>query len=244
MIVSKRIPDRVGDGVAEPRIWLLARSLIMPSEAVVVRAPEQHPNTMASSKRNRYLPTYIARMSGTVVTTTPHRNRLEAERLQSSNKARSGRDTHHGDEDVEADRIHEPDGGGGYPAEGRTHRAQPAEEEPGNQGPAGGGERQRNAADLVNNGAEQGADGDCRANERHIRHIGRSVWVTQHFGGGRDVLRPPDDGHDIAAVQLGVGQDRNIRGGRPARDLCAGRRRAPPAISPTRLGSCRRRPCW
>src|SRR6516225_8024068 len=49
----------------------------MPSEAVVVRAPEQHPSTMASSKRNRYFPTYIASISGTVVTTTPHRNRLK-----------------------------------------------------------------------------------------------------------------------------------------------------------------------
>src|SRR6516164_4118577 len=49
----------------------------MPSEAVVVRAPEQHPSTMASSNRNRYLPTYIASISGTVVATTPHRNRLK-----------------------------------------------------------------------------------------------------------------------------------------------------------------------
>src|SRR4051812_45920491 len=48
----------------------------MPSEAVVVRAPEQHPSTRASSKRNRYLPTYMARMRGTVVTIMPHRNRL------------------------------------------------------------------------------------------------------------------------------------------------------------------------
>src|SRR5580693_4507124 len=48
----------------------------MPSEAVVVRAPEQAPNTMASSNRNRYLPTYMASISGTVVTATPHRNRL------------------------------------------------------------------------------------------------------------------------------------------------------------------------
>src|SRR6202790_2570188 len=48
----------------------------MPSEAVVVRAPEQHPSTMASSNLNRYLPTYIARISGTVVTATPQRNRL------------------------------------------------------------------------------------------------------------------------------------------------------------------------
>src|SRR5258705_625873 len=48
----------------------------MPSEAVVVRAPEQHPSTMASSKRNMYFPTYMARISGTVVTATPQRKRL------------------------------------------------------------------------------------------------------------------------------------------------------------------------
>src|SRR5690349_22145027 len=52
-------------------------SLIMPSDAVVVRAPEQHPSRMASSKRNRYFPTYIARISGTVVTATPQRKRLK-----------------------------------------------------------------------------------------------------------------------------------------------------------------------
>src|SRR3977135_1275742 len=49
----------------------------MPSEAVVVRAPEQAPSTMASSNLKTYLPTYIASSSGTVVTTTPHRNRLK-----------------------------------------------------------------------------------------------------------------------------------------------------------------------
>src|SRR6476660_9548488 len=49
----------------------------MPSAAVVVRAPEQHPSTMASSNLNMYLPTYIARISGTVVATTPQRNRLK-----------------------------------------------------------------------------------------------------------------------------------------------------------------------
>src|ERR1700692_2453289 len=48
----------------------------MPSEAVVVRPPEKATSSMASSNRNRYVPTYIARISGTVVTTTPQRNRL------------------------------------------------------------------------------------------------------------------------------------------------------------------------
>src|SRR6185295_12159322 len=58
----------------------------MPSEAVVVRAPEQHPNTMASSKRNRYLPTYMARIRGTVVTTTPHRNRMKPSAFKPATK--------------------------------------------------------------------------------------------------------------------------------------------------------------
>src|SRR3974390_501901 len=49
----------------------------MPREAVVVPAPEQAPSTIASSKRNRNFPTYIARISGTVVATTPHGNRLK-----------------------------------------------------------------------------------------------------------------------------------------------------------------------
>src|SRR3954447_2361156 len=49
----------------------------MPREAVVVRAPEQHPSTMASSNLNTYLPTYIASIRGTVVTATPQKNRLK-----------------------------------------------------------------------------------------------------------------------------------------------------------------------
>src|SRR5580700_482887 len=52
-------------------------SLIMPSEAVVVRAPEQQPNSRASWKRKTYLPTYIASINGTVVTKTPQKNRLK-----------------------------------------------------------------------------------------------------------------------------------------------------------------------
>src|SRR5579871_6426259 len=46
----------------------------MPSEAVVVRAPEQAPSMMASWKRKMYLPTNIARIRGTVVATMPQRN--------------------------------------------------------------------------------------------------------------------------------------------------------------------------
>ena len=44
-------------------------------DAVVVRAPETHPRRMASSKRNTYLPTYMPKISGTVVATIPQRKR-------------------------------------------------------------------------------------------------------------------------------------------------------------------------
>src|SRR6201994_1218957 len=47
----------------------------MPRDAVVVRAPEQHPSTMASWKRNTNLPRNIARISGIEVATTPQRNK-------------------------------------------------------------------------------------------------------------------------------------------------------------------------
>src|SRR5262245_17515337 len=50
-------------------------SLTIPSEAVVVRAPDTHPSTIASSNLNRYLPTYIPRISGTAVATTPQMNK-------------------------------------------------------------------------------------------------------------------------------------------------------------------------
>src|SRR5436305_11579207 len=47
----------------------------MPSEAVVVREPETTPSRIASSKRNKYFATNIPRINGTVVATTPQRNR-------------------------------------------------------------------------------------------------------------------------------------------------------------------------
>src|SRR6266446_3461928 len=51
----------------------------------------------------------------------------DALRLQALDETRSGRDADHGDEHVEADRVHEPHGGRRDAPEGRTHRAQPAE---------------------------------------------------------------------------------------------------------------------
>src|SRR5262245_43499316 len=213
------IPDRVSDGVTEPRNLALG--------AIIDHAERgrRRPRARAASQHDGIVETeqvfaHVHRQDqGYGRDDDTPQEQTEAKRLQSGNKARSRRNTHHGDENVEADGVHEPDGGGGNPAEGRTHRPQPSEEKPGNQGAAGSGQRQRNAANLVDNGAEQTADGDCRTNERHIRHVGRPVRVTQQFGGGRDVLGTPDDGDNIAPVQFGVRQNWNVGGGRPARDL-------------------------
>src|SRR5207247_325360 len=49
----------------------------------------------------------------------------DALRFQTVDEARTGRDADDGDEDVEADRVHEPDGGRRNASELRVHRAQP-----------------------------------------------------------------------------------------------------------------------
>src|SRR4051812_4557640 len=49
----------------------------MPSEAVVVRAPETQPSKMASWNLNTYLPRYMPMMIGIVVATQPQMNRVK-----------------------------------------------------------------------------------------------------------------------------------------------------------------------
>src|SRR5271169_498921 len=59
-----------------PGIWLFATSQTMPSAAVVVLPPANVPNKMAGWNLKMYLAMYRPRMRGTVVATTPQRNRL------------------------------------------------------------------------------------------------------------------------------------------------------------------------
>ena len=99
------------------------------------------------------------------------------------------------------------------------HRAQPAEEQAGNQRAAGGRQGERNAADLVDERADQRADGDRRADEGDVRDVGRAVGVAQRLRGGADVLRASDEGEDVAAVDLRIRKDRNVGRGRAPGDL-------------------------
>src|SRR4030095_1371677 len=61
-------------------------------------------------------------------------------RFQTVDEARTGGDADDGDEDIEADRVHEPNGGRRNASELRTHRAQPSADDPEDQRSAGGGQ--------------------------------------------------------------------------------------------------------
>ena len=184
----------------------------------MVRAPEQAPSTMASSNRNRYLPTYIASISGTVVTATPQKNRLNpsccspATKLGPDEMPTTAMNTFRPTEF-----MNQTVDDGIRPKVG-SHRTQPSEEKASNQYATGGGEREWHAADLVDKRTEQGADRDRPTNESHIRHVGHAIRKAQHLGSGCYVLGASDEGNDIAPLQLRIGHNRDIGCGRAADD--------------------------
>src|SRR6202000_3511994 len=75
------------------------------------------------------------------------------------------------------------------------------------------------AADLVDDGAEQGADGDGCADKGDVGDVGRAVRAAQQSGCRRNISGTSDEGDDIAALQLGVGQNGNFDPGGTAGDL-------------------------
>ena len=79
--------------------------------------------------------------------------------------------------------------------------------------------RQRYAADLDDDRADQRPKRDPCADEGNVGHVGHLVGDTQMPGGSGDVLRSTDEGQDVAAVDLGVWQDRDVGRRRAARDL-------------------------
>jgi hypothetical protein len=84
---------------------------------------------------------------------------------------------------------------------------------------SGGRQRQRDAGDVEDQRAEQGADHDERANERHVGDVGRAIGDTQQLDGFVGVLRSADNREQVAAVDRGARQDGDVGRGRAARDL-------------------------
>ncbi len=74
-------------------------------------------------------------------------------------------------------------GDGMRPKDGRTERSQPPTM-PGDERAAGGRQRQRHAADLEDQRADQRADHDPDADERDVGDVGRPVGDAEQLGGG------------------------------------------------------------
>src|ERR1700754_1311902 len=172
---QQRVSDGICNGVAKPRNLALG--------AVVDHAERSCCRSCAgtTSQQNRIIEAKHVLSDEHRQDQRHRRNNnapeeeAEAKLLQPGNKARPGRDADHGDEHVEADRIHEPHGRRWYSSEGRTHRAQPSEEKSGNQRAAGGGQRERYATDLVDKRADQRTDRDSRTNKGHIGRVDRAL---------------------------------------------------------------------
>jgi len=119
---------------------------------------------------------------------------------------------------LKADRVMNHTVDEGIAPEERAHRAQPAEHQARHEGTTGGGQRQRHAADLEHESADQGAERDRATHEGDVGDVRRPIGHAQVLGGGRGVLRAADEREDVAAMNRRVGQHGNRRGRRPTRD--------------------------
>ena len=187
---QQRVADRVGDRVAEAGDLALG--------AVVDHAERGRRRARAGDS----IPAGWRRRSGTgtcrrtspgsaarVVATMPQRNRPKPSCCRPA--------TNFGPDEMPTtamntfrptEFMNHTVGDGIRPKVGRTERSQP-KKRPAIKRAAGGGQRERHAADLVDERAEQGADGDRRADEGHVGDVGlrgpdsRAPWSPRSCPG-------------------------------------------------------------
>src|SRR6267142_3794127 len=124
---EQRVADGVGDGVAERR-HLAAAGIAHQAERCRGRArPGNDAEEERVVKAEDELADEHAEDQGDRRGHGAPQEQAHALRLEAVDEARPGRDADDGDEEVEADRVHEPDGRGRDTPEGRPCRAQPAE---------------------------------------------------------------------------------------------------------------------
>ena len=90
-------------------------------------------------------------------------------------------------------------GVGMRPKDGRTERSQPPMI-PAISAPPAVESVSGTPCHLEHQRADQRADHDERADERHVGDVGRAVRDAEHLGGGGDVLRAADQGEQVAAI--------------------------------------------
>ncbi len=198
---------------------LLATSATMATDAVLVRAPPQHPRLMAGSNLKRYLPMNGASNIGIDVATTPQTKSLMPVALTPADEGRSGGDADDRDKDVEADGVHEPESTGRETAEGGVHRPQPTQYQAADQYAARDRQRHRDAADLHRKGADKACEENEKTDPHHVRGIRRAIRVTDGLFDLRDVGFRSTDLEDIAPVNGRLSQDRYIHARGAAGDL-------------------------
>src|SRR5262249_42690594 len=216
---EQRVADRIGDGVAE------RGHLALGSVADQTERGSRRARAGQDAEQQR-----IVEPEDVLADVHPEDQRhrggerapqeeTDALCLQPVDEARAGGDADHGDEDVETDGVHEPDGRGWNASEERARRAQPAEEDARDEGPACGGQRQRYPGHFPDQRAEKRADGDGTADEGDVGDVGRPIRHPQVFRSRGSVLGAADQREDVAAVDRGIRENGNRGRGCAARDL-------------------------
>ena len=126
----------------------------------------------------------------------------QADLLDASHEARAGVDPDDGDEDVEAQRVHQHEGRRGNAAEGRPDGAQVAEQQPGEERTARGREADRHAAPVHAEGADQPADQDAAGDGHQVGGLERTVGDAERVHRRVDVADAAGEREDVAAEDL------------------------------------------
>ena len=142
----------------------------------------------------------------------PPQEQTDADLPDAGDEAASRGNADRRQETADADRRHEPHGRARDAPEGRMDRAQPTEDQTGDERPACRRDGERNRADRDDERAYQRAGGYRQADEGDVGGVGRPISVTEIRRCDGDVLLAAGQRQDVAAMDLCRGQDRNIRG--------------------------------
>lgn len=137
---------------------------------------------------------------------------------QSGNEAGACGEADDGDEDVEADGVHEPDGGVRDAAEGGVDGAEPSGDDSGDERSACCGESERDPAELEDDGSDDRADGDGESDEGDVGDVGGAIDDAESLGGDVDVLRAAHERDGVAALECSFGEHGDLGFGGTATD--------------------------
>ncbi len=143
-------------------------------------------------------------MCGVTATTKPTRSRLGPVCFRPATKLGPGAQADDADEDGEADRVEHPERRLRDPAEGRPHRAQPAEDEPHDQGAAARRQAERQPADRDRQEPDEPAHEDAEADEDDVGLAATAARCSRAPCPARSTSRGrPGEPQDVAAVDHG-----------------------------------------